>query len=105
MYEVLYVSFLDLNKNEQGDQILVIGATNRPDSIDPALRRAGRFDREVSLGIPNLQARLQILKVTTSTLKIAEGVDFSIIAKNTPGFVGADLAALTREASLAAVSR
>lgn len=105
LYVVLIVSFLDLNKNEQGDQILVIGATNRPDSIDPALRRAGRFDREVSLGIPNLQARLQILKVTTSTLKIAEGVDFSIIAKNTPGFVGADLAALTREASLAAVSR
>lgn len=99
------VYFLDLNKNEQGDQILVIGATNRPDSIDPALRRAGRFDREVCLGIPNLQARLQILKVTTSTLKLAEGVDFNVIAKNTPGFVGADLAALTREASLAAVKR
>lgn len=84
---------------------MVIGATNRPDSIDPALRRAGRFDREVSLGIPNVQARSQILKVTTSSLKLAEGVDFDVLAKNTPGFVGADLAALTREASLTAVSR
>lgn len=96
---------LDLNRSEQGDQVLVIGATNRPDSIDPALRRAGRFDREVSLGIPNVQSRMQILKVVSSTLKLAEGVDFNLLAKNTPGFVGADLAALTREAALAAVSR
>lgn len=69
------------------------------------MRRAGRFDREVSLGIPNVHARLDILKVTSSTLTLAEGVDFNMLAKNTPGFVGADLAALTREASLAAVSR
>lgn len=83
----------------------MIGATNRPDSIDPALRRAGRFDREVSLGIPDVKARVDILKVVTSSLKLADGVDFNFLAKNTPGFVGADLAALTREAALAAVSR
>lgn len=97
--------FSDLNRSEQGDQVLIIGATNRPDSIDPALRRAGRFDREVSLGIPDVQSRTQILKVVTSALKLADGVDFNVLAKNTPGFVGADLAALTREAALAAVSR
>lgn len=96
---------LDLNENENGDQVLVIGATNRPDSIDPALRRAGRFDREVCLGIPNVQCRSHILKVVTSSIKLADDMDFNVLAKNTPGFVGADLSALTREAALAAVSR
>lgn len=85
--------------------MLVIGATNRPDSIDPALRRAGRFDREVCLGIPNVECRAHILKVVTSSLKLAEGIDFGVLARNTPGFVGADLMALTREAALAAVNR
>ncbi|XP_017773793.1 PREDICTED: nuclear valosin-containing protein-like isoform X2 [Nicrophorus vespilloides] len=95
----------DLNKNESGDQVLVIGATNRPDSLDPALRRSGRFDREVCLGIPDSDARLHILKVLTSKLKLEDNFDFSSLAKFTPGFVGADLMALTREAALAAVSR
>lgn len=84
---------------------MVIGATNRPDSIDPALRRAGRFDREVCLGIPDVQARKQILKVLTSKLKLGEGFDYETIAKYTPGFVGADLMALTSEAAMVAVNR
>ncbi|KAK4876954.1 hypothetical protein RN001_009460 [Aquatica leii] len=95
----------DLSQNENGDRVLIIGATNRPDSIDPALRRAGRFDREVCLGIPDLKARVEILKVLTSKLKLGEGFDFETIGKYTPGFVGADLMALAREAAMAAVNR
>lgn len=83
----------------------MIGATNRPDAIDPALRRAGRFDREVCLGIPDVKARQHILKVVTSNLKLEEGIDFEELAKYTPGFVGADISSLTREAALAAVNR
>lgn len=101
----IFVLFLDLNYADHGDGILVIGATNRPDSIDPALRRAGRFDREVCLGIPNVHARKQILKVVTSGIKLEEDIDFDELAKLTPGFVGADLTSLTREAAMAAVNR
>jgi ribosome biogenesis ATPase len=95
----------DLSQNECGDRVLVIGATNRPDAIDPALRRAGRFDREICLGIPNVEARVQILKVLTSKLKLSEEFDYETLAKHTPGFVGADLMSLTREAAMAAVNR
>lgn len=84
---------------------MVIGATNSPDTIDPALRRAGRFDREISIGIPNQEARLSILKVVTAKLKLADGFEFETIAKYTPGFVGADLMSLTRGASITAVNR
>ncbi|KAF7270628.1 hypothetical protein GWI33_016424 [Rhynchophorus ferrugineus] len=95
----------DLNLAQNGDKVLVIGATNRPDAIDPALRRAGRFDREVCLGIPNERAREQILKVLTSNLTLSEDFDYQKIAKYTPGYVGADLLSLTREASMVAVNR
>lgn len=95
----------DLGKNESGDQVLVIGATNRPDALDPALRRAGRFDREVCLGIPDVEARKQILKVLTRKLKLSEDFNFEQVAKYTPGYVGADLMSLTREAAMVAVNR
>lgn len=85
--------------------MLVIGATNRPDSLDPALRRAGRFDREVSLGIPDIKSRIQILKVLTKTLQLSDDFNFEEVAKHTPGYVGADLMSLTREAAMAAVNR
>lgn len=84
---------------------MVIGATNRPDSLDPALRRAGRFDREVCLGIPDKDARVQILQILCSKLKLAPDFSYEYVALNTPGFVGADLMALTREASMVAVNR
>lgn len=84
---------------------MVIGATNRPDSIDPALRRAGRFDREISLGIPNKENRAQILKILTKNLKLSNNFDYELLASYTPGYVGADLVALTREAAMAAVNR
>eukprot|EP00698_Gefionella_okellyi_P022598 TRINITY_DN7507_c0_g1_i2.p1 TRINITY_DN7507_c0_g1~~TRINITY_DN7507_c0_g1_i2.p1 ORF type:complete len:702 (-),score=86.25 TRINITY_DN7507_c0_g1_i2:804-2909(-) len=87
------------------EAVMVIGATNRPDALDPALRRAGRFDRELSMSIPDTAARSRILKVMSSKLRLSGDFDFQIIAKSTPGFVGADLDALMKEASLLAVQR
>ncbi|CAG9462022.1 unnamed protein product [Pedinophyceae sp. YPF-701] len=83
--------------------VVVMGATNRPDSLDPALRRAGRFDREISLGIPDEAARERILQVLARGLRISGQLDFRQIAKRTPGFVGADLTALIKEAAAIAV--
>ncbi|GLI63444.1 hypothetical protein VaNZ11_006416, partial [Volvox africanus] len=85
--------------------VVVIGATNRPDALDPALRRAGRFDREIALGIPTEAARVKILQVISRRLRLEGNFDFRIVAKRTPGFVGADLAALTKEAAAVAVTR
>ncbi|CAI5502140.1 unnamed protein product, partial [Closterium sp. Naga37s-1] len=85
--------------------VVVIGATNRPDSLDPALRRAGRFDREISLGIPDESARARILEVLSRKLRLEGSFDFRVIARRTPGFVGADLAALAKEAAAIAVKR
>ena len=85
--------------------VLVIGATNRPDALDPALRRAGRFDREICLGIPDEAARERVLRVLVGSMRIAGDFDYKSIAKRTPGFVGADLAALTKEAAAVAVNR
>lgn len=86
-------------------QVLVIGATNRPDSLDPALRRAGRFDREICLGIPDEAARLRILKTLCRKLKLPDDFDYKQLARLTPGYVGADLMALCREAAMRAVNR
>ncbi|KAI0229314.1 Nuclear valosin-containing protein-like [Lamellibrachia satsuma] len=94
----------DLNSKSTG-HVLVIGATNRPDALDPALRRAGRFDREISLGIPDEGARIGILKVLCRDLRLETDFDFEGLAHNTPGYVGADLMALAREAAITAVNR
>ncbi len=80
--------------------IIVIAATNRPDILDPALLRAGRFDREVIIGIPDVREREEILKVHSKNKKVAEDVDFSVIAKGTIGFTPADLENLMNEAAL-----
>ena len=85
--------------------VTVIGATNRPDGMDAALRRAGRFDREIALGIPDEAARGRILAVQARRLRLAGGLDLAEIAKKTPGYVGADLSALAKEAAAAAVAR
>lgn len=97
------LSSLDgLSKFTNGDQVLIIGATNRPDALDPALRRVGRFDQEISLGIPDRAARESILKVLCHYLILERPFNFDSIASLTPGYVGADLLALaTRAASLA----
>ncbi|CAI8584532.1 unnamed protein product [Vicia faba] len=80
--------------------VIVMGATNRPNSIDPALRRFGRFDREIDIGVPDEIGRLEVLRIHTKNMKLAEDVDLEKIAKETHGYVGADLAALCTEAAL-----
>ncbi|GJN09064.1 hypothetical protein PR202_ga27034 [Eleusine coracana subsp. coracana] len=80
--------------------VIVMGATNRPNSIDPALRRFGRFDREIDIGVPDEVGRLEVLRIHTKNMKLAEDVDLENIAKDTHGYVGADLAALCTEAAL-----
>lgn len=98
----LLTSFDGLSKLAGGDQVLVIGATNRADALDPSLRRVGRFDQEISLGIPDRTARSDILKVICSNLKLERPFKYDELAALTPGYVGADLLALaTRAASLA----
>lgn len=85
--------------------VMVMGATNRPDALDPALRRAGRFDREIAMGIPDEAARARILSKMAEGMRLAEDLDLPLLAKLTPGYVGADLSALTKEAALIAVTR
>ncbi|XP_071446067.1 nuclear valosin-containing protein-like [Hetaerina americana] len=101
----LLSSLDELGKKEGGDQVLVVGATNRPDAIDPALRRAGRFDREVCIGIPDERAREKILTVLCTDLRLSPDVNLEVVARNSPGYVGADLQALAREAAMKAVDR
>ena len=85
--------------------LVVIAATNRPEAIDEALRRPGRFDREIVVGVPDERGRREILGIHTRGMPLADGVDLSELARTTYGFVGADLAALTREAAIEAVRR
>jgi transitional endoplasmic reticulum ATPase len=83
--------------------IMVIGATNRPNSIDPALRRFGRFDREIDIGIPDPTGRLEVLAIHTKNMKLDDNVDLEQVANETHGFVGADLAQLCTEAALTCI--
>ena len=79
-------------------QIVVIGATNRANSLDPALRRFGRFDREIELGVPDEEGRLEILHIHTKNMKLAEDVDLERVAEQIHGFVGADIAQVSATA-------
>jgi transitional endoplasmic reticulum ATPase len=90
---------------EHRGQVVVIGATNRLDAIDPALRRPGRFDREIEIGVPAETDRNDILKIHTRGMPLAEDVRLDVLAQQTHGFVGADLAALGREAAIRALRR
>lgn len=96
---------LSPENNKNGNPVLVLGATNRPDSIDSALRRAGRFDREICLGVPDEEGRESILRVMTNDMRLDTDLDFKLLAKKTPGFVGADLRSLTKEAGVIAINR
>merc|ERR1719198_366712 len=80
--------------------VVVIGATNRPNTIDAALRRFGRFDREVDIGVPDENGRLEVLRIHTKNMKLSDDVDLEQIAKETHGYVGADMAALCTEAAM-----
>ncbi|GLV29056.1 ATPase AAA [Sphingobium sp. TomTYG75] len=90
---------------EPRTNLVVIAATNRPEAIDEALRRPGRFDREIIVGVPDERGRREIMGIHTRGMPLAEGVDLGELARMTYGFVGADLAALTREAAIETVRR
>ena len=86
-------------------QVVVIGATNRPDSLDPALRRPGRFDREIEIGVPDSEERKEVLEIHTRNMPLADDVDLDKISNTTHGFVGADLESLCKEAAMRVVRR
>jgi len=88
---------------ESRGKVVVIGATNRPNALDPAIRRPGRFDREIEIGIPDRAGRFEILQIHTKGMPLADDVDLAQLANMTHGYVGADLAALTREAAMRAL--
>ncbi|MDD1719492.1 MAG: AAA family ATPase, partial [Methanoregulaceae archaeon] len=90
---------------EERGQVVVIGATNRLDAVDPALRRPGRFDREIEIGVPTETDRIEILKIHTRGMPLSEDVKIENLSQQTHGFVGADLAALAREAAIRALRR
>jgi len=90
---------------EQRQNVVVIGATNRVNAIDEALRRPGRFDREIVLGVPDTEGRREVLAIHTRGMPLAEGVDLDELARTTYGYVGADISALAREAAIDALRR
>ncbi|KAI6646453.1 hypothetical protein LOD99_12574 [Oopsacas minuta] len=102
----LLICMDELNKNHKqaNNKVFVIGATSRVSAIDPSLRRSGRFDREVRIGIPNESARKNILEVICKSLKIDDNVNLPLLSHLTPGYVAADLYALAQEAALNAVN-
>jgi transitional endoplasmic reticulum ATPase len=90
--------------SERGN-VIVLGATNRPESIDPALRRPGRFDREIEIGVPNAEGRLEILQIHSRGMPLAEDIDLRHISSELHGYTGADIKALCREAAMKALRR
>ena len=90
---------------EARGNVIVIGASNRVNAIDPALRRPGRFDREIEIGVPTQQGRLETLQIHTRGMPLAENIDLKMLSGRTHGYVGADIAALTREAAMKALRR
>jgi cell division protease FtsH len=96
---------IELDGFEQNQGIVLIAATNRPDVIDPALLRPGRFDRQIMVPVPHLKGREAVLKVHARNVKMAENVDLAVIARRTPGFSGADLANVVNEAALLAARK
>ena len=89
---------------ERGN-VIVLGATNRPDSVDPALRRPGRFDREVEISVPNDDGRLEILQIHTRGMPLAKGIDLKDLASELHGYTGADIKSLCRETAMKAIRR
>ena len=100
--QTLNAILVEMDGFETNEQVIIIGATNRPDVLDPALRRPGRFDREVVVYLPDINEREAILKVHAKKIKLAPVVDLSVVARGTPGFSGADLAAIINEAAIRA---
>jgi transitional endoplasmic reticulum ATPase len=90
--------------SERG-RVIVLGATNRPESLDPALRRPGRFDREIEIGVPNVEGRLEIIQIHTRGMPLAADIDLQELASELHGYTGADIKALCREAAMKALRR
>merc|ERR1712005_67109 len=103
--QTLNQMLVEMDGFEGHEGIIVIAATNRPDVLDPALLRPGRFDRQVVVGLPDIRGREQILKVHMRKVPLSEDVEPSVIARGTPGFSGADLANLVNEAALLAARK
>eukprot|EP00535_Pseudo-nitzschia_heimii_P002194 CAMPEP_0197185230 /NCGR_PEP_ID=MMETSP1423-20130617/11481_1 /TAXON_ID=476441 /ORGANISM="Pseudo-nitzschia heimii, Strain UNC1101" /LENGTH=836 /DNA_ID=CAMNT_0042636239 /DNA_START=193 /DNA_END=2703 /DNA_ORIENTATION=- len=99
------LDMLQPKNNRNLASVLVLGATNRADSIDPALRRAGRFDKEILMGVPDEEARIGILRTMTKKMKLSGDFDLKVLARRTPGYVGADVRSLTKEAAVIAINR
>jgi cell division protease FtsH len=100
--QTLNALLVEMDGFSRDDTIIVLAATNRPDILDPALRRPGRFDRQITILPPDVKGRLKIIQVHSQRVTIAEGVDLAEVARNTPGFTGAELANLVNEAALIA---
>jgi len=103
--QTLNALLVEMDGFDTQEGVIIIAATNRPDVLDPALLRPGRFDRQVTVALPDVKGREQILGVHVKKIKIAADVDLAVIAKGTPGFSGAELANLINEAALLAVRR
>ncbi len=103
--QTLNQMLVEMDGFEANEGIILIAATNRPDVLDPALLRPGRFDRQIVVPNPDLMGREKILRVHTRNVPVAQGVDLKVIARGTPGFSGADLANLVNEAALLAARR
>ena len=100
--QTLNAMLVEMDGLSSRNGIIVLAATNRPDVLDPALLRPGRFDRQVVMDLPDIKGRRQILAIHAAKIRLAENVDLDVIARNTPGFSGADLANLCNEAALLA---
>ncbi len=96
---------VELDGFESKEGIILIGATNRPDVLDNALLRPGRFDRRINVPVPDIKGRQEILNVHSAKVKLGEGTDLAVIARHTPGFVGADLANIVNEAAIIAAKK
>jgi len=103
--QTLNALLVEMDGFDTQEGIIIIAATNRPDVLDPALLRPGRFDRQVTVNLPDVRGREAILKVHAKNVKLAPSVDLSVIARGTPGYSGAELANLLNEAALLAASR
>ncbi|MCE9581374.1 MAG: ATP-dependent zinc metalloprotease FtsH [Planctomycetes bacterium] len=103
--QTLNAILVEMDGFDTDDSVIVVAATNRPDVLDPALLRPGRFDREITLDLPDVKGREEILRVHSKKIRLAQDVDLAVVAKTTPGFSGADLEALINESALVAVMK
>ncbi len=103
--QTLNALLVEMDGFDTQEGVIIIAATNRPDVLDPALLRPGRFDRQITVNLPDVKGREQILKVHAKKVKVAEGVDLAVIARGTPGYSGAELANVINEAALIAARK